>query len=79
MRCGDCRTLLHGSFQANRRYPDLKLCEACVLARGEQPNDITGWCGWDTIGEVPAVLPILMGTYCICACVIMLVLLLRCR
>lgn len=77
-RCSFCRGKFHGHcWTPGYANPHLALSvEICAACYAKEPHqDITHWHGWDIVHEAPDPLPILMGTLCIAACVIMIAML----
>jgi len=77
VKCGDCGGRLRGTHYIDVEYPGLTVCEKCVGLRREQDRPDSWWMGFEWRRDVPNVLPILAGVYCLCAAIICLVLLFK--
>lgn len=73
-RCTDCNSRLKTSYE-DYRFPGVEVCPKCVDGR-RGGNDDLFWWGSEYVRDAPAVLPILLGTYVICASIIAIILLL---
>ena len=74
-RCSDCRRRMSTYFVEDWDAKDAKVCPKCVVARRAQDGEGSWWIGWDIVRDVPNVTAMVMGAYCVAACIVALVLL----